>query len=164
MSIQSSINQAVNGMMSMIMPMSLLKEQGKVKQIKAEQEALKKTNEELKTSNDELKTSNDELKTSNDELKTSNDELMTSNDELRKGYEKELELWDEILASSPVNMKDAASDFTEYILSNPYAAGDQMAGTAATQRVQAEQEKRNAQMKRLQKAFNNIGMGGNDNG
>ena len=55
MSIQSSINQAVNGMMSMIMPMSLLKEQGKVKQIKAEQEALKKSNEELKTSNEELK-------------------------------------------------------------------------------------------------------------
>ena len=143
MSIQSSINQAVNGMMSMIMPMSLLKEQGKVKQIKAEQEALKKTNEKLKTSNDEL---------------------TASNDELRKGYEKELELWDEILASSPANMQDPASDFTEYILSNPYAAGDQMAGTAATQRVQAEQEKRNAQMKRLQKAFQNIGMGGVNNG
>ena len=78
MSIQSSINQAVNGMMSMIMPMSLLKEQGKVKQIKAEQEALKKTNEKLKTSNDKL---------------------TASNDELRKGYEKELKVWDEILAS-----------------------------------------------------------------
>ena len=64
MSIQSSINQAVNGMMSMIMPMSLLKEQGKVKQIKAEQEVLKKSNEELKTSNDELMTSNEDLKKS----------------------------------------------------------------------------------------------------
>ena len=157
MSIQSSINQAVNGMMSMIMPMSLLKEQGKVKQIKAEQEALKKTNEELKTSNDELKTSNDELM-------TSNDELMTSNDELKKKNEEETKKWDEIIENAPVNMQDAASDFTEYILSNPYAAGDQMAGTAATQRVQAEQEKRNAQMKRLQKAFNNIGMGGVNNG
>lgn len=136
MSIQSSINQAVNGMMSMIMPMSLLKEQGKVKQIKAEQEALKKTNEKLKTSNDKL---------------------TASNDELRKGYEKELELWDEIIDSAPVNMQDAASDF---LFSNPYSAGGDVASTIAAQRVQWEQEKRKSQMENLQKAFNNIGMGG----
>lgn len=86
MSIQSSINQAVNGMMSMIMPMSLLKEQGKVKQIKAEQEALKKSNEELKTSNDELKKKNEE----------------------------ETKKWDEIIENAPVNMQDAASDFLSY--------------------------------------------------
>ena len=135
MSIQSSINQAVNGMMSMIMPMSLLKEQGKVKQIKAEQEALKKTNEKLKTSNDEL---------------------TASNDELRKGYEKELELWDEVFANSPA-VSDPAADF---LYTNPYSVGDQMAATAATQRVQAEYDKRKAQMERLQKAFQNIGMGG----
>ena len=129
MSIQSSINQAVNGMMSMIMPMSLLKEQGKVKQIKAEQEALKKSNEELKTSNEDLKNRND----------------------------KELKLWDEILSSAPVNMQDATSDFLSY---NPYSAGDQMAGTMATQRVQSAQELRKSQMENLQKAFKNIGMGG----
>ena len=70
MSIQSSINQAVNGMMSMIMPMSILKEQGKVKQLKAEQEALKTSNEDLKTSNEDLKTSNEDLKKRNEkELK-----------------------------------------------------------------------------------------------
>ena len=154
MSIQSSINQAVNGMMSMIMPMSLLKEQGKVKQIKAEQEALKKTNEELKTSNDELKTSNDELM-------TSNDELMTSNDELKKKNEEETKKWDEIIENAPVNMQDAASDFLSY---NPYSAGDQMAGTIATQRVQSAQELRKSQMENLQKAFKNIGMGGVNNG
>ena len=136
MSIQSSINQAVNGMMSMIMPMSLLKEQGKVKQIKAEQEALKKSNEELKTSNEEL----------------------------TKRNEEETKKWNEILENEPVSTQDAASDFIQYILRNPYSAGDQMAGTTATQRVQAEQEKRNAQMKRLQKAFQNIGMGGVNNG
>ena len=137
MSIQSSINQAVNGMMSMIMPMSLLKEQGKVKQIKAEQEALKKSNEELKTSNEELKTSNEELKNRND---------------------KELKLWDKIIENAPVNMQDAASDFLSY---NPYSAGGDMASKIATQRVQSEQEKRKAQMDALQKAFKNIGMGGN---
>ena len=86
MSIQSSINQAVNGMMSVIMPMSLLKEQGKVKQIKAEQEALKKSNEELKTSNEDLKNRND----------------------------KELKLWEEIIDNAPVHMQDAASDFLSY--------------------------------------------------
>ena len=122
MSIQSSINQAVNGMMSMIMPMSLLKEQGKVKQIKAEQEALKKSNEELKKKNEE-----------------------------------EIKKWDEIIENAPVNMQDAASDFLSY---NPYSAGGDMASTVATQRVQSEQEKRKAQMERLQKAFQNIGMGG----
>ena len=133
MSIQSSINQAVNGMMSMIMPMSLLKEQGKVKQIKAEQEALKKSNEELKTSNEELKKKNEE----------------------------ETKKWDEIIENAPVNMQDAASDFLSY---NPYSVGDQMAGTVATQRVQSAQELRKSQMERLQKAFNNIGMGGVNNG
>ena len=130
MSIQSSINQAVNGMMSMIMPMSLLKEQGKVKQIKAEQEALKKSNEELKTSNEELKKKNEE----------------------------ETKKWDEIIENAPVNMQDAASDFLSY---NPYSAGGDMAGTVATQRVQSAQELRKSQMERLQKAFQNIGMGGN---
>ena len=133
MSIQSSINQAVNGMMSMIMPMSLLKGQGKVKQIKAEQEALKKSNEELKTSNEDLK----------------------------KRNEKELKLWDKIIENAPVNMQDAASDFLSY---NPYSVGDQMAGTVATQRVQSAQELRKSQMENLQKAFNNIGMGGVNNG
>ena len=122
MSIQSSINQAVNGMMSMIMPMSLLKEQGKVKQLKAEQESLKTSNEDLKNRND-----------------------------------KELKLWDEIFKNAPVNMQGAASDFLSY---NPYSAGDQMAGTVATQRVQSAQELRKSQMENLQKAFNNIGMGG----
>ena len=129
MSIQSSINQAVNGMMSMIMPMSLLKEQGKVKQIKAEQEALKKSNEELKTSNEELKKKNEE----------------------------ETKKWDEIIENAPVNMQDAASDFLSY---NPYTAGDTGAGVLATQRVQSAQDLRKSQMERLQKAFQNIGMGG----
>ena len=133
MSIQSSINQAVNGMMSMIMPMSLLKEQGKVKQIKAEQEALKKSNEELKTSNEELKKKNEE----------------------------EIKIWDEIVEHAPVSMQDAALDFLSY---NPYSAGDQMAGTVATQRVQSAQELRKSQMENLQKAFKNIGMGGVNNG
>ena len=133
MSIQSSINQAVNGMMSMIMPMSLLKEQGKVKQIKAEQEALKKSNEELKTSNEELKKKNEE----------------------------ETKKWDEIIENAPVNMQDAASDFLSY---NPYSAANDTAGTVATQRVQSAQELRKSQMERLQKAFQNIGMGGVNNG
>ena len=133
MSIQSSINQAVNGMMSMIMPMSLLKEQGKVKQIKAEQEMLKKSNEELKTSNEELKKKNEE----------------------------ETKKWDEIIENAPVNMQDAASDFLSY---NPYSAGGDMASTVATQRVQSAQELRKSQMERLQKAFQNIGMGGDNNG
>ena len=140
MSIQSSINQAVNGMMSMIMPMSLLKEQGKVKQIKAEQEALKKSNEELKTSNEDLKTSNEDLK---------------------KRNEKELKLWDDILDYSPGAFP--SSDFLD-LLNNPYSVGDQMAGTMATQRVQSEQEKIKSQMENLQKAFKNIGMGGVNNG
>ena len=144
MSIQSSINQAVNGMMSMIMPMSLLKEQGKVKQIKAEQEALKKSNEELKTSNDELMTSNEDLKKTNEDLTKRNDD--------------ELGLWAKILAHSP---KYAGLDFS---YSNPYSVGDQMAGTVATQRVQSAQELRKSQMENLQKAFKNIGMGGVNNG
>ena len=148
MSIQSSINQAVNGMMSMIMPMSLLKEQGKVKQIKAEQEVLKKSNEELKTSNEELK--------------TSNDELTKRKEENEKGLKLWDELWDEMIENAPVTVRREGN--AAFISYNPYSAGDQMAGTTATQRVQSAQESRKFQMERLQKAFENIGMGGVNNG
>ena len=55
MSIQSSINQAVQGMMSMIMPMTILKEQGKVGKLKSEQEGLIKENEEWKKQNEDQK-------------------------------------------------------------------------------------------------------------
>ena len=48
---------------------------------------------------------------------------------------------------------------------NPYAAGNDMATNVAQQRVDAEREKRTNQVEALQKAFQNIGMGGgNDNG
>lgn len=124
MSIQSSINQAVQGMMSMIMPMTILKEQGKVGQLKSEQKGLIKENEQWKKQNEEAA--------------------------------KE---WENIInKNSPVNMQE--SDPLGFLSDNPYSAGDQMASTLATQRVQSEQEKRKAQMERLQKAFKNIGMGG----
>ena len=54
MSIQSSINQAVQGIMSTIIPMSILKEQGKVGQLKSEQKGLIKENEQWKKQNEEL--------------------------------------------------------------------------------------------------------------
>ena len=49
---------------------------------------------------------------------------------------------------------------------NPYAAGNDMASNMAQQRVDAARENiRKNQFEALQKAFNNIGMGGgNDNG
>lgn len=53
MSIQSSINQAVQGIMSTIIPMSILKEQGKVGQLQAQQKGLIKENEEWKKQNEE---------------------------------------------------------------------------------------------------------------
>ena len=43
---------------------------------------------------------------------------------------------------------------------NPYAAGNAMASNVAQQRVDAEREKIKSQMENLQKAFQNIGMGG----
>lgn len=53
MSIQSSINQAVQGIMSTIIPMSILKEQGKVGQLQAQQKGLIKENEQWKKQNEE---------------------------------------------------------------------------------------------------------------
>ena len=47
---------------------------------------------------------------------------------------------------------------------NPYAAGNAMASNVAQQRVDAEREKIKSQMENLQKAFQNIGMGGVNNG
>ena len=124
-----------------------MQRQSKNKQNKAEQETLKKSNEELKTSNEELKTLNEDLQTSNDKLKTSYEDLSKKNDE-------ELAFWAKMLAHSP---RFAGLDYSSY---NPYSVGDQMAGTTATQRVQSKREKRKSQMENLQKAFNNIGMGG----
>ena len=121
MSIQSSINQAVQGIMSTIIPMSILKEQGKVGQLKSEQKGLIKENEEWKRQNEEQK--------------------------------KE---WENITKYGPEGPQpvDLWSD-------NAFSAGNDMASKIATQRVQSEQEKRKAQMDALQKAFKNIGMGGN---
>ena len=47
---------------------------------------------------------------------------------------------------------------------NAYAAGNAMASNVAQQRVDAERQKIMNQVEALQKAFKNIGMGGNDNG
>ena len=120
MSIQSSINQAVQGIMSTIIPMSILKEQGKVGQLKAEQKGLIKENEEWKKQNEDQK--------------------------------KEWENITKYGLEGPQTV-DLFSD-------NPYTAANEGAGILATQRVQSEQEKRKATMERLQKAFQNIGMGG----
>ena len=120
MSIQSSINQAVQGMMSMIMPMTILKEQGKVGQLKSEQKGLIKENEQWKKQNAEAA--------------------------------KE---WENMTKYGPdgPQVVDLFSD-------NAFSTGNDMASKIATQRVQSEQEKRKAQMEALQKAFQNIGMGG----
>ena len=123
MSIQSSINQAVQGIMSTIIPMSILKEQGKVGQLKSEQKGLIKENEEWKKQNEEQKKEWENM------TKYGPDGPQT------------VELWD-----------------------NAFSAGNDMASKIATQRVQSEQEKRKAQMDALQKAFQNIGMGGVNNG
>ena len=123
MSIQSSINQAVQGIMSTIIPMSILKEQGKVGQLKSEQKGLIKENEEWKKQNEEQKKEWENM------TKYGPDGPQT------------VELWD-----------------------NAFSAGNDMASKIATQRVQSEQEKRKAQMDALQKAFQNIGMGGDNNG
>ena len=121
MSIQSSINQAVQGIMSTIIPMSILKEQGKVGQLKSEQKGLIKENEEWKKQNAEAA--------------------------------KE---WENITKYGPDGPQ--VVDLFSY---NPYSAANGMGDIMATQRVQSEQEKIKAQMERLQKAFKNIGMGGN---
>ena len=121
MSIQSSINQAVQGMMSMIMPMTILKEQGKVGQLKSEQKGLINENEEWKKQNEEQK--------------------------------KE---WENMTKYGPEGPQTVDLWFD-----NAFAAGNDVASKIATQRVQSEQEKRKAQMDALQKAFKNIGMGGN---
>ena len=120
MSIQSSINQAVQGIMSTIIPMSILKEQGKVGQLKSEQKGLIKENEDWKKQNEEQKREWENI--------------------IKYGHEgpQTVELWD-----------------------NAFSAGNDMASKIATQRVQSEREKRKAQMEALQKAFKNIGMGGN---
>ena len=120
MSIQSSINQAVQGIMSTIIPMSILKEQGKVGQLKSEQKGLIKENEQWKKQNEEA------AKEWENMTKYGPDGPQT------------VELWE-----------------------NAFSAGNDVASKIATQRVQSEQEKRKAQMDALQKAFQNIGMGGN---
>ena len=121
MSIQSSINQAVQGIMSTIIPMSILKEQGKVGQLKSEQKGLIKENEEWKKQNEE-----------------------------------QAKQWENMTKYGP-----DGPQVVDLWYDNAFSAGNDMASKIATQRVQSEQEKRKAQMDALQKAFKNIGMGGN---
>ena len=121
MSIQSSINQAVQGIMSTIIPMSILKEQGKVGQLKSEQKGLIKENEEWKKQNEE-----------------------------------QAKQWENMTKYGP-----DGPQVVDLWYDNAFSAGNDVASKIATQRVQSEQEKRKAQMDALQKAFKNIGMGGN---
>ena len=69
------------------------------------------------------------------------------------------ELWEGVSSKQPdAHEVDLWSD-------NPYAAGNDMASNLAQQRVDAARENiRKNQFENLQKAFKNIGMGGNDNG
>lgn len=121
MSIQSSINQAVQGIMSTIIPMSILREQGKVGQLKSKQKGLIKENEEWKKQNEEQK--------------------------------KE---WENMIKYGPEGPQTV-----DLFFDNAFTGGNDAASEVATQRVQSEQEKRKATMENLQKAFKNIGMGGN---
>lgn len=122
MSIQSSINQAVQGIMSTIIPMSILKEQGKVGQLKSEQKGLTKENEEWKKQNEEA-----------------------------------AKQWENITKYGPEGPQ------TVELWNNAFSAGNDMAANMAQQRVDAEIKRKN-QFEALQKEFNNIGMGGNNNG
>lgn len=118
MSIQSSINQAVQGIMSTILPMSILKEQGKVGQLQAQQKGLIKENEQWKKQNEDQK--------------------------------KEWENMTKYGPEGPQTTDLWGND-------NAFSAGNQMASTLATQRVQSEQEKRKAQIEALKQAMGRIG-------
>ena len=152
MSIQSSINQMLGNVGLLANTFQFQNQIKKTEEISSQVAQLNEQKAKLEADKAKFKTESDEERARLGKEKSDIKDYA----DLTKSEIKEL--WEGV---SPKQLDPHEVDLWS---DNPYAAGNAMAGTLATQRVQSEQEKRKSQMESLQKAFKNIGMGGVNNG
>lgn len=149
MSIQSSINQMLGNVGLLANTFQFQNQIKKTEEISSQVAQLNEQRAKLEADKAQFKTDSDEerakLGKERSDIKDYADLTKREINELWEGVSpnqhdpREVDLWSD----------------------NAYAAGNAMASNVAQQRVDAERQKRVNQVEALQKAFKNIGMGGN---
>ena len=154
MSIQSSINQMLGNVGLLANTFQFQNQIKKTEEISSQVAQINEQRAKLEADKAKFKTESDEERA---KLGKERSDIKDYADLTKREIK---ELWEGVSPKKPEQgyEVDLWSD-------NAYAAGNAMASNVAQQRVDAERQKRVNQVEALQKAFNNIGMGGgNDNG
>ena len=152
MSIQSSINQMLGNVGLLANTFQFQNQIKKTEEISSQVSQLNEQRAKLEADKAKFQTESDEERS---KLKKERSDIKDYADLTKREIN---ELWEGVSPNKhdPYEV-DLWSD-------NAYAAGNAMASNVAQQRVDAERQKRVNQVEALQKAFNNIGMGGVNNG
>ena len=152
MSIQSSINQMLGNVGLLANTFQFQKQINKTEEISSQVAQLNEQRAKLEADKAKFQTESDEERA---KLKKERSNIKDYADLTTREIN---EMWEGLLSKQPDPYEvDLWSD-------NAYAAGNAMASNVAQQRVDAERQKRVNQVEALQKAFQNIGMGGVNNG
>ena len=152
MSIQSSINQMLGNVGLLANTFQFQNQIKKTEEISSQVAQINEQRAKLEADKAKFKTDSDEERT---KLGKERSDIKDYADLTKKEIN---ELWEGVSPNQPdPHEVDLWSD-------NAYAAGNAMASNVAQQRVDAERQKRINQAEALQKAFQNIGMGGVNNG
>ena len=161
MSIQSSINQMLGNVGLLANTFQFQNQIKKTEEISSQVAQLNEQRAKLEADKEKFKTDSDEDRA---KLGKKRDRLSRDIDAFESYAADTEDKINRLLKGVPAYLRPDASE-TELRRFNPYAAGNDMASNVAQQRVDAERQKIINQVEALQKAFNNIGMGGgNDNG
>ena len=159
MSIQSSINQMLGNVGLLANTFQFQKQINKTEDISSQVAQLNEQRAQLEADKAKFKTESDEERAKLGKERTKFSRDVNSFESYAALTEDKINrMWNGVPYLHPDASETGLRRF------NPYAVGNDMAANMAKQRVDAE-IKRKSQMENLQKAFNNIGMGGgNDNG
>ena len=152
MSIQSSINQMLGNVGLLANTFQFQNQIKKTEEISSQVAQINEQRAKLEADKAKFKTDSDEERA---KLGKERSNIKDYADLTKREIN---ELWEGVSPNQPdPHEVDLWSD-------NAYAAGNAMASNVAQQRVDAERQKRINQAEALQKAFQNIGMGGVNNG
>ena len=152
MSIQSSINQMLGNVGLLANTFQFQKQINKTEDISSQVAQLNEQRAKLEADKEKFQTESDEEKA----------KLVKERRNIKDyAYLTMRQINDAWKGVSPQHKQLGVVDLWS---DNAYAAGNDMASNVAQQRVDAERQKRIDQAEALKKAFQNIGMGGDNNG
>ena len=159
MSIQSSINQMLGNVGLLANTFQFQKQINKTEDISSQVAQLNEQRAQLEADKEKFQTESDEERSNIEKKKDNLSRDINSFESYVAFNEDKI---NRLRNGVPYTYPDASeTDFRRF---NPYDVGNAMASNVAQQRVDAERQKRINQAEALQKAFNNIGMGGVNNG